>query len=178
MNKFIEKILYSLGINVSFYSVDKEMKLLQKTVPKEYMHRQISDIGCGDGRTSEKLKNILKPRSYTGYDLSKELVASAKRRGINASIADVENIGLSGDLAILWGSLHHLNEPEKALSGIYKRFNSIIIRESVDTHRLLEVGHRLSKEDLKKIISASGIKEKNCVFVDNPLNKSVLVYVN
>ena len=101
MKKFIGQLVYSLGLNYSIYSVPEEISVLQKSLPKDFIHRKVSDIGCGNGRISLRLKQALKARSYVGYDVSRGLVNSAVRRGLNAVVSDVEHKEISGDLAVL-----------------------------------------------------------------------------
>ena len=131
------------------------MNSLQKNLPKNYLNRHVTDIGCGDGKISLKLIPILKPKSFIGIDLSKSLIKFAKKRGINAKVLNIENQKISGDVGILWGVLHHLDNPIQTLKKLKKDFNSLIIRESINKKRLLELGHKFNRHELMKIFKKS-----------------------
>lgn len=51
MGKIIEKIIYGLGVNVTRDDSTKDLILLGKHVPKDYKQRDMTDLGCGDGKT-------------------------------------------------------------------------------------------------------------------------------
>lgn len=177
MNKLIEKLLYSFGINLSCYNVKYELNLLKENLPDSFKGRDVVDIGCGAGKVSLKLKEVVKSRTFEGIDLSKPLVESAKKRGLDASVLDVENQDLSGDLGVLWGVVHHFEDPIKTLKKIHKNFKLLIIRESIDDKRLFECGNRFNEEKLMKILTGSGIKIDQCKIVKSKKTKSLIIFL-
>jgi len=173
MNKIIEKLMYSFGINISGYNVKRELDYLHKNLPDMCKNRDVVDIGCGDGKISLKLIPILKPKSFLGIDLSKSLIKSAKKRGINAKVLNIENQEISGDLGIIWGVLHHLNNPIETLKKLKKSFNGLIIRESIDEKRLFELGHKLNRDKLIEMLEESDIDIIKIIEIKD--NKSLII---
>jgi SAM-dependent methyltransferase len=82
----------------------------------------VLEIGCGNGRLAERLARDLRPLSYVGVDLSKEMIEIAAARSANLHsiaaefrVADVTapgwNVALPGapfDVAIALAVLHHI----------------------------------------------------------------------
>ncbi|MFA6518966.1 MAG: class I SAM-dependent methyltransferase [Candidatus Shapirobacteria bacterium] len=163
MHKTIEKITYFLGISGSAYDLNNELKLFEAELPPNYLHRSITDIGCGNGSVSLKLQKILLPKNTCGLDLSPTLIKLAQKKGLNAKVSDVKTNPPVGDLGILWGVLHHFCRPEASLQKIYHSFNSLIIRESISTKRILELGHRFNRQHIKEIFTAIGIKPSKVI---------------
>ncbi|GBD34235.1 Ribosomal RNA large subunit methyltransferase G [bacterium HR34] len=173
MNKLLEQLVYMFGVNFSAYDVDIELHYLSKNLNKKYKNRNVVDIGCGDGSVSLKLKSILKPKSFIGVDVYETLVESAKKKGINARVLDVEKQDISGDLGIMWGVLHHLNDPIGTLKKLKNNFNNLIIRECIDENRILEAGHKLNKVKLMEILEKAGVEIIKVVEVKE--NKSLII---
>ena len=173
MNKNIEKILYNTGINISAYNIDRELNYLERNLPSTHTNRNVVDIGCGDGKTSLKLIPIIKPKSFTGVDVSNQLIKTAKKRGIDASVLDIETQELKGDLGIMWGVLHHLSNPVKTLKKLKNNFNNLIIRESINEKRLIEVGNKLSQKKLLKTLERAEIKIAKIIEIKT--NKSLII---
>jgi 2-polyprenyl-3-methyl-5-hydroxy-6-metoxy-1,4-benzoquinol methylase len=174
MNKLIEQLIYSFGLNLSFYNVKKEILLLKDYLPESFKNRVVTDIGCGDGKVTIELAKVLKPRKLVCVDSSTSLINSAKKKGISASLFDIEKEKVSGDLGVLWGVLHHLKNPEKTLRILAKNFKSLIIRESVNNKRLFELGHKYNTEELKELFRRAKIKTR--LFLESK-NKSVIILV-
>lgn len=176
MNKFLEKIFYWLFSNHSVYKQRYELRMLEQVLPESFIGRRVIDIGCGNGRTTLKLGKVLEPESLRGVDVHKRLIFSAKHKGLDAEVLNVEKEDLSGDLGVLWSVLHHLKNPAGTLRKLSDNFNSLLIRESIDTKRIFEIGHRFDRQDLMSIISEAGIKDYK-VF-DLPRTKSLVIVTN
>lgn len=175
MNKIIEKIIYAFGINGSFYNVENELIALQSNLPNNFRNRDVVDIGCGDGKISLKLIPILQPKSFKGVDASRSLVKTAQINGVSAITLDVEKQTLSGDLGILWGVLHHFENPAQTLKKLCKEFNSFVIRESIDDKRIFELGHKLSRNKLMNIFKEAQLEPARVVEIKD--NKSVIFFL-
>jgi SAM-dependent methyltransferase len=178
MNKQIEKFMYSFGITCMAVP-RSELRLLMKKLPEEFKNRHITEFGCGDGRVSMELKKILEAKTYKGIDLYEPLVASARKRGIDADVHDATRNSLSGDVALFWGSLHHMENALEVLRNIKENFNSLIIREAVDYKGLFhftDIGEKFHREDFMELLSAAGIK--NHQIIESEKIKAVIVLAN
>ncbi len=177
MRKSLEKALYSLGINISFYDTAKELSFLEQNLPASFKSRDIIDIGCGDGVVTLKLKKILEPNTIKGIDSSKRLVHSAIKKQLNAEIFDIENQEIKGDLGILWGVLHHFSDPEKTVRKIKKSFKSLVIREPIDEKRIFELGTRMNKEKLFNLLAKAEIDLKKCKIFELAETKCLIIFI-
>lgn len=177
MKKSLEKALYSLGINISFYDTAKELNFLEQNLPASFKSRDIIDIGCGDGVVTLKLKKILEPNTIKGIDSSKRLISSAIKKNINAEIFDIENQEIEGDLGILWGVLHHFSDPEKTVKKIKTSFKSLIIREPIDEKRIFELGTRMNKEKLLNLLAKAEIDLKKCKIFEQTETKGLIIFI-
>jgi len=177
MRKLFEAIGYSFGFNLSFYPVSRELANLDQHLPTGYLYRHLTDIGCGDGRITRKIANILKPKSLLGVDLYPALIKTARKNGISASVIDVEHHPPQGDLGVLWGVLHHFSTPKTTLKSLICNFNSLIIRESVNDRRLFESGHRYSRIRLLRLIKSSLRPTDRLRYYDTP-GRSLLLFIN
>lgn len=178
IRKLIEKILYSIGLNLSAYDVKSELKLLKENLPDSFKGRRVIDIGCGDGRVSLKIRRTLEPKTYLGVDLSSSLIFMAKKRGLDASVMDVATQDLSGDLGILWGVIHHFRDPAETLAKINKNFKSLIIRAPVDDKRICELGHKFDEESFLKLLSRSKIDMNKCKIIRSENTNSLIIFTN
>ncbi len=173
--KFIEKLVYSFGFNGSFYNIAKELEVLKQNLPANYLHREIVDIGCGDGSISLKLIPILQPKSFVGIDLYDSLVKRASAKGLTALVKDAENDPLAGDLGILWGVLHHFLDPVATLQKLTREFRSLLIRESINSTRIWELGHKFNRQQLLQVLDKAKIVPTKIL---DTQEKSLIIFVN
>jgi SAM-dependent methyltransferase len=92
----------------------------------DFTPKTILDLGCGNGRFLEFLKDNYKDFKYCGIDSSKELLAIAKNRlKNNFFLADLQTDGwsrkaekISGgyDLIVLMGVMHHIPGKENRVN--------------------------------------------------------------
>ena len=176
MIKVFEKLAYSFGINLSCYNLKEELRLLKENLPASYSNRDVIDIGCGNGKTSLQLKEILRPKSFKGLELSPSLAEAATQKGIEVENMDVEIESPSGDLGILWGVLHHFENPRETLIQIVKNFNSLIIREPLNKNRAFESGVRYEPQELFDILTIGGIDLKKCKHIKTPKEKAIIIF--
>ncbi len=177
MRKLIEKTLYSFGMNSSFYNIAKELEILKENLPPSFKQREVTDIGCGDGYITLKLKKILEPVKISGVDYSKRLIKTARAKSISVKVADIENEEISGDLGVLWGVLHHFNKPEETIKKIKSNFNSLIVREPVDEKRIMELGRRLNKNKVLNVLAKAGVDIGKCKIVDLEETKGLIIFI-
>lgn len=137
----------------------------------------IIEVGCGPGWLSEYLARL--GFDVTGVDVSEDLIKIAEKRKISIPysedlklrymLADAHarnNKAEKYDCVILYGTLHHLDEPDKVVKNIYNLLTSkgfMIINE----------GERPPKglEGEKKLINAM----KTCGWLERPFFKEELV---
>ncbi|MFH0961207.1 MAG: class I SAM-dependent methyltransferase [archaeon] len=173
MGKLVEQGLYSILKNFSMYDLEHELALLEKTLPNAFRGREISDLGCGDGKTTLRLARILRPKKLVGYEVNKRLLELSKKRGLKTQKIDFEKKVPKGDLAILWGVIHHLKKPEIFLRKIRKNFKGLVIREPVSKLRVFEAGKRLGKNQVLRILKASGIGGR---IIESERTKALIVF--
>lgn len=140
------------------------------------MGREVTDLGCGDGKITKALEKILKPAGLSSVDLSSQLVESAKSRGIDAHIGNLELEDISGDLGILWGVVHHLIDPVPVLKRLIMKFNMLIIRENINPLRIFESGYRFNKREFMRVLEEAGLDLKRCKIVKSNKTKAVIVF--
>jgi len=141
----IEKLAYFFfGNNVIIGPhIRKQLGFLKEVVPPIFKYRAMDDLGCGDGKITVLLKDILSARRVRGFDVNNGLIRRARSRGIEAEYANLNESLPSGELAVLWGVLHHLNDSELCLKRVKENYPLIFIREPVSHNRIkwLELGN-------------------------------------
>lgn len=111
----------------------KQLAFLKEIVPGHLHHREIDDLGCGDGKVTVLLKEICQPVRLRGFDINPHLIRRARSRGIDAIISDLDKDMPGGELAVMWGVLHHLQDVEVCLRRLKENYPLIFIREPVKT---------------------------------------------
>jgi SAM-dependent methyltransferase len=100
-------------------------------IPNEYTKREISDLGCGDGYATEKIKELFRARSIKGYETNKYLIKRARQRGLTVEEIDLEKQVPKGEMATVWGVVHHLRNKEGFLKKIQSNFKFAVFNEPV-----------------------------------------------
>ena len=82
----------------------------------------ILDVGCGDGVLTERI--VEAGARVIGLDSSEEMVEAARARGIDAFVADAEDMDLERfgqfDAVFSNAALHWMLDPDAVASGIFK----------------------------------------------------------
>ena len=155
----LEKILYApFGNNIIIGShIEEQLKFLEEIVPSDFKGKEMYDFGCGDGKITKRLKDIFQAKKVLGFDVNPSLVKRAKKRGIRAEVLDLERWAKEGEdqkgeLAVIWGVLHHLKNPKEVLKKIKNNFQYLFLREPLLGKRkpLFELGSPFEKEKFKK----------------------------
>lgn len=84
----------------------------------------VLDIGCGDGALTEKI--AASGARVIGLDASEDMVEAARRRGVDAFVADAQALGLEGqaerfgqfDAAFSNAALHWMLDPDAVACGV------------------------------------------------------------
>lgn len=153
----IESLAYRLfGNNVVIGPhIMRQIDYLREVVPAGFRHRQMDDLGCGDGKVTLLLKDIFLPSRLRGFDVDAGLVLRARRRGVNAEVKNLNGDMPSGEMAVLWGVLHHLQDWGACLKNVRNSYPLIFIREPLrrSFFRWLELGHTLRKVEIEALVN-------------------------
>jgi trans-aconitate methyltransferase len=82
---------------------------------------RILDLGCGDGALTEKL--VATGAVVTGIDSAPDMIAAAKRRGLDARIMDVRAITFANEFDAVFSNaaLHWIkDDPNAPLAGVFR----------------------------------------------------------
>jgi len=177
MANILEKLAYFSGLNYNFYNTKFVFDALKKNIPSKYFNCNVVDIGCGDGTNTLLISKALKSKNIIGYEINKYLVRNARQKGILVYTPQDKFI-LKGELGVLWGVVHHFNDPSQEIENIIKNFRLFIIREPTDYFRIFEAGKRYKESEMTKFIE---IATKNCnksfTKLLVPSGKSVLYFI-
>jgi hypothetical protein len=146
--------------------------MLESKVPESFRGRELDDLGCGDGKITLRLKEVFQPKKLRGFDVNPNLVRRARKKGIEAEIKDLDNEIPSGELAVMWGVLHHLKDRETCLKRIKGNYTMAFIREPIKNKALkgLEMGQPLIKDEIEGLVREH-LKESvtfyygHCIFI-------------
>jgi hypothetical protein len=134
--------------------IKKQLELLREHIPSSFQHRRMDDLGCGDGKVTVRLKDIFLPESLRCFDINPGLVRRASKKGFYAEVMNLEQDFPSGELAVMWGSLHHLQDMEGCLKKLRQHYKMVFIREPLKGGGVswLELGHPASKEEMESLV--------------------------
>jgi len=132
----------------------KYIEMLKTCLPPEFQQRAMDDLGCGDGKITLLLKDIFQPRELRGFDVNSALVRRARNNGIDAHVHDLNSGVPTGELAVMWGVLHHLEDRETCIRRIRDNYRMAVIREPIKSKDLkgLEMGEPLIKEEIEELV--------------------------
>jgi len=143
------------GYNIIIGShIRKQLEFTKEVTPSCFKHRQMDDLGCGDGKVTLLLKEIFLPKRLRGFDINPRLVRQARDKGIEAEVINLEEDMPQGELAVMWGVLHHLQDREGCLRKAKENYDLIFIREPIKTGFVnwLELGHPLRKQGIECLV--------------------------
>jgi SAM-dependent methyltransferase len=154
----LESLAYSLfGNNLVIGAhIRKQLSFLSGIMPPELLYRKMDDLGCGDGKVTLLLKEIFQPAKLRGFDINPGLVGRAVSRGIDARVIDLDEKMPGGELAVVWGVLHHLRDFDASLCRLKESYPLIFIREPVRTNFItgLELGRPLRLKELTGLFTS------------------------
>jgi len=151
----LESLAYALfGNNLIVGAhIRRQLAFLEEIVPPSWKHRQMDDLGCGDGKVTVLLEAIFQPARLRGFDCDAGLVRRARRRGIDAAVADLDGSMPGGELAVMWGVLHHLQDAAACLRRLKESYPLVFLREPLrGGFDPLELGHPMKKEELTVLV--------------------------
>ena len=79
---------------------------------------RILDLGCGDGALTEKL--AASGASIVGVDAGPDMIAAARRRGLDAHVADGRTLAFNREFDAVFSNaaLHWMNDPDAVIAGV------------------------------------------------------------
>lgn len=94
------------------------MPVLRLLAPK--FHERILDVGCGDGYLAQQM--ILMGCEVVGVDSSRELVAAAKARGVDARVMNAEALTFESEFDAVFSNaaLHWMVHLDKVMAGVFR----------------------------------------------------------
>jgi 2-polyprenyl-3-methyl-5-hydroxy-6-metoxy-1,4-benzoquinol methylase len=155
-NKF-QKLVYDL-FGTSLYispPIRGQINWISARIPPSFLNREVDDLGCGDGRISRVMGQIFKAKKVRGFDVYPSLVKRARRNGVDACVMDLEAGMPSGELAVMWGVLHHLKDRETCIKRISENYPMVFIREPIKTIsvKVFEMGDPIEKEEIEELVN-------------------------
>ena len=137
--------------------IRRQLEHMRKVLPPSFLGRRMDDLGCGDGRVTVLLNDVFQPVGLRGFDVSPALVRKARTRGVDAEILDLDCDMPRGELAILWGVLHHLDDPHGCLRRVQDNYELVCVREplSGSSRACFELGSPLEEEELAALLGDS-----------------------
>ena len=166
----IERLAYLIFGNnlVVGLHIKKQLEFLREHIPPEFKHRKMDDLGCGDGKVTVRLKEIFQPESLRCFDVNPGLVRRSRKKGFCAEVMNLNEDFPSGELAVMWGSLHHLEDMAGCLDRLKRNYDMVFIREPLSEGGVswLELGHPASKEEMENMV-AEHLPGARIIFQDN-----------
>ena len=123
-------------------------------MPQGFRQREVHDLGCGDGKITLILKDIFQPRELRGFDVNPALVKRAKNKGIDAEVKDLDAGIPRGEMAVMWGVLHHLKDRESCIRRIRENYRMAFIREPIKDNLRVdwEMGQPLIRDEIEGLV--------------------------
>ena len=174
INNNFQKFIYKIfGTNFVIGSqIRDQISILGTRLPASFKRREMDDLGCGDGKTTLLLKEVFQPLKLRGFDVHPSLVKRAINNGIKAEILNLDDCLPSGELAVMWGVLHHLNDRESCLKKIKENYPMAFIREPIKNKAIkgFEMGQPLIKAEIEALIKryfpeAQTFYYNHCIFI-------------
>lgn len=134
--------------------IRKQLEFLKEVAPPLFRGREMHDLGCGDGKVTVLLKDIFLPSKLKGFDVNTGLVERARSRGVDAEVRNLNDSMPYGEMAVMWGVLHHLKDCASCIKKVKDNYPLIFIREPLRNSylRLLELGHTMRRSEIEALV--------------------------
>jgi len=100
-------------------------------MPPEFQGKRISDLGCGDGFSTKRIEEIFKAKTIKGYEVNDYLIEKARKKGLVVEKLNLEEKVPRGEMATVWGVVHHLGNKENFLRKIKSNFKYAVFNEPI-----------------------------------------------
>ncbi len=174
INTKIQSLVYA-WFGTNFFvgnQIKTQINMLGGRLPPEFKNRRLDDLGCGDGKITLRLKTVFQPAQLRGFDVNPSLVKRARKAGIDAHLQDLGSALPEGELAVMWGVLHHLKDREACIRRIRENYRLAFIREPVKNKALtgFEMGRPLVQAEIEQLIEkylpkAQSFYYGHCIFI-------------
>ena len=143
----IEKIGYKLGPCLYNRFHDPLFDFIKSKTPKDFLHKKIYDLGCGDGENTQRIKRVFNPKEITACDRSEPMLERAKKKGFKTQYLDFNKEFPKGEVATFTYSLHHAYNKEEVLQKTINNFEYLFICEPyLKLSHFFDWGHVPSKK--------------------------------
>ncbi|OIO12651.1 hypothetical protein COV53_04990 [Candidatus Gottesmanbacteria bacterium CG11_big_fil_rev_8_21_14_0_20_37_11] len=144
----IEKIGYRFFPCLYNRSHDPLFQSIKSITPKDFFHRYIYDLGCGDGENTVRIQKIFKPKKIVACDRSKPMLERVKKKGFEVQYLDFNTEFPKGEMAVFTYSLHHAYNKEDVLEKAKDNFKYLFICEPyLSLFHFFNWGHVPSKKE-------------------------------
>lgn len=132
IRKWLEENIYYRFFGC-FYTrfYDTLFDYIEIKIPNEFLGKEISDLGCGDGSDTIRIQRIFKAKSIKGFDYTDSLLVRAASKGISVQKLDLAKEIPKGEMATSTMFLHHIQDKEKILKDITQNFNYLFLMEPI-----------------------------------------------
>lgn len=128
---------------------------IRELIPEEFLYKDISDLGCGDGTNSLRIKDIFQAKSVIGYERNPYLAQRARAKGLIIKPIDLNREIPSGEMATFSFALHHIRDKDKVtvLKKAADNYVYVFLIEPLRDlyHLLFDAGYPLKKKEWIKV---------------------------
>jgi ubiquinone/menaquinone biosynthesis C-methylase UbiE len=143
--------LYTTNAKFSSHVANKRIQdEIFKFIKPSY--KTLVDIGCGDGMYTQNIKENFPHLEVFGFDPASAAIEAAKIKypSVRFEIINLLDEGLplpqtKYDVAVIRGVLHHLSDPQRAITNAFRLANNVIIMEPNGNNPLLKLIEKTSK---------------------------------
>ncbi len=107
---------------LSRFQTEKKLSISELGLdPALFAGKKLLDVGCANGAFLDLAGRY--GADAMGIDVSAELIAEAKSRGLNCSVATIDEVRGSFDIICLWDVLEHICNPGDFLQQVSDKLN-------------------------------------------------------
>ena len=131
---------------------DPLFEFVKSKIPKEFLYKEIWDLGCGDGKNTIRIRKVFQPKSIVACDRSEPMLSRAKKEGLDVQLIDFNKGFPKGEMATFTYSLHHAYDKEKTLKEVVNNFDYIFFCEPyLNLLHIVNWGHVPTKKRWNKL---------------------------
>ena len=152
-----DNIGYKFGGCAYAKTHDRIFNPIQKLIPKDFLGRKVSDLGCGDCSNTLRIKKLFQVKDIVGFERNPYLIQRARNKGLKVKKLDLNDSIPKGELATFSFALHHIKDKVNMLQQVKRNFKYIFLIEPMKDlyHALFDAGYPLSEKDWIKVFDAA-----------------------